>query len=56
MGLWVDLSNRTSFTTSPTPWAQWGTNAQMKVLAGDFNNDGTTDAMKVDGAGCRHVK
>ena len=45
-GIWVGLSNGTQFNTSQ--WATWDTYDGMKVLAGDFNGDGTTDVMKFD--------
>ncbi|HXG64578.1 MAG TPA: M12 family metallo-peptidase, partial [Blastocatellia bacterium] len=46
LGLWVGISNGTSFTASR--WATWDTYRDMKVLAGDFNGDGKTDVMKFD--------
>ena len=45
-GLYVGLSTGSRFST--TQWDFWGTNANMKVLAGDFNGDGKTDVMKFD--------
>ena len=45
-GLWVGLSTGSSFATSK--WADWVTSSQIKVLAGDFNDDGKTDVMKFD--------
>jgi hypothetical protein len=45
-GLWVGLSNGIRFVTGL--WQEWETNSRMKVLAGDFDGDHTTDVMKID--------
>ena len=45
-GLWAGISNGTQYNTSQ--WDTWETYNDMKVLAGDFNGDGTDDVMKLD--------
>src|SRR5947207_10043219 len=41
---WTAISTGNSFTTSPSPWAQWSTAPTwVDVQVGDFNGDGKDD-------------
>jgi hypothetical protein len=44
--MWVGLSGGGAFATAK--WGEWPTYRDMKVLTGDFNDDGKTDVMKFD--------
>jgi hypothetical protein len=47
-GVYVALAQEGGEFATGGPWATWTTYANMKVVTGDFNDDGKTDLMKLD--------